>query len=277
MVDEAWLCGRCRSINTRRSDHCYHCHAPREVAEAAPSSLPTIGHATEEPPPAIHPYRSARQRATVASGLIIAASAASLIGWLAQSRAILTAIDVAANTPKDVEPPTVESAFDAILPISHLQIGPTAIWTVLAICALVAWAAWLSRVVDNLPALGVGYGRVSPQIAFMENFLIGRNLYSMPARVREVTRMLHPTGGGDEILAAAWVALFGSVVIGRVLAYLARFAAGSDAEYLRMRIAIGGLTTIIAIVGYLLVVLVISRVEQLAEERATSFGVASAP
>ena len=146
----------------------------------------------------------------------------------------------------------------------------------LAIGALIAWSAWISRVVDNLPALGVGYARVSPQIAFIENFLMGRNLYSMPARVREVTRMLHPTGGGDDLLALAWLLLFGSVVVNRVGAYIGRFLATTEADYLRSRIVIGGLTTIIAVVGYLLVVVVINRVEQLAEDRAaTAVGAAA--
>ena len=274
MADDAWLCGRCRSINSRRSDHCYRCNSPRVIAETAPDQLATLGKPAEDPPPALHPYRSSRTRAYFASGLIIAASAMSLIGWIAQSRAILTAIEVAkeveATDFADAPPPSAESALDAIIPISHLQIGPTAIWAVLAIGALIAWSAWISRVVDNLPALGVGYARVSPQIAFVENFLMGRNLYSMPARVREVTQMLHPAGGGDDLLALAWLFLFGSLVVGRIGAWVGRFLAATEADYLRSRIVVGGLTTMIAIAGYLLVVTVINRVEQLAEDRAAT-------
>jgi len=276
MADDAWLCGRCRSINSRRSDHCYHCNAPRVIAETAPDKLATLGKPTEDPPPALHPYRSSRTRAYAASALIIGASAMSLIGWIAQSRAILTAIEVAKQAePSDVTdlvppPPSAETALDALIPVSHLQIGPTAIWAVLAIGALIAWSAWISRIVDNLPALGVGYARVSPQIAFIENFLMGRNLYSMPARVREVTKMLHPSGGGDDLLALAWLFLFGSVVVGRIGAYVGRFLASTEADYLRSRIVVGGITTMIAIAGYLLVVAVINRVEQLAEDRAAT-------
>jgi len=198
----------------------------------------------------------------------------SLIGWIAQSRAILTAIDLAkqveATDVADAPPPSAETSLDAIIPVSHLQIGPTAIWAVLAIGGLIAWAAWISRIVDNLPALGVGYARLSPQIAFVENFLMGRNLYSMPARVREVTRMLHPAGGGDDLLALAWLFLFGSLVVGRVGAWVGRFLAGTEADYLRGRIVVGGLTTVMGIAGFLLVVSVINRVEQLAEDRAAT-------
>jgi hypothetical protein len=270
--EDRWVCGTCRSINSRRSDHCYRCHAPRIVAEVDPHNLPSADHATEIPSRPLNPYRSARERAIVASFLIIAASVASIAGWLAQSQAILAAIDVQDQATADTPERVAGIAFDAVIPVSHLQLPLTALWVLLAVGALVAWAAWLSRVVDNLPALGAGYARVSPQIAFVENFLMGRNLYSMPARVREVTQKLHPAGGGDEILAAAWLALFGSVVGGRIGFYVARILAGTEADYLRARIVVGGLTTVVALGGYLLVVGVIRRVERLSEERAAGVG-----
>src|SRR6266508_3109580 len=218
--EDNWVCGTCRSINSRRSDHCYRCHAPRIVAEVDPHNLPSADHATEVQSRPLNPYRRSRERAIV-----------------------------------------------AVIPVSHLELPLTALWVLLAVGALVAWAAWLSRVVDNLPALGVGYARVSPQIAFVENFLMGRNLYSMPARVREVTQKLHRAGGGDEILAVAWLALFGSVVGGRIGFYVARILADTEADYLRARIVVGGLTTVVALAGYMLVVGVIRRVERLSEER----------
>jgi hypothetical protein len=270
--EDRWVCGTCRSINSRRSDQCYRCHAPRIIAEVDPHDLPSADHATEIPSRPLNAYRSARERAIVASILIIAASLVSIVGWLAQSQAILAAIDVLDPATADTPERAAEIAFDAVIPVSHLQLPLTALWVVLAVGALVAWAAWLSRVVDNLPALGVGYARVSPQIAFIENFLMGRNLYSMPARVREVTQKLHPAGGGDEILAVAWLALFGSVVGGRIGFYVARILAGSEADYLRARIVVGGLTTVVALGGYMLVVGVIRRVELLSEERAAAAG-----
>lgn len=263
-----WVCGTCRSINSRRSDHCYQCHAPRRVVEVDPHDIPGTGHPTTAPPAPVGAYRSARQRALVASGLILAASVVSFVGWIAQSRAILTAIDAPEVAPSDDPAAIPALAFDAIIPVSHLQVPLTVLWVVLAVGALIAWAAWLSRVVDNLPSLGLGYARVSPQMAFIENFLMGRNLYSMPARVREVTQKLHPAGGGDEILAVAWLALFGSVIGGRIGFYVARFLAGSEDDYLRGRIVVGGLTTLVAVAGYVLVVAVIQRVERLAEARA---------
>src|SRR5206468_1205325 len=74
--------------------------------------------------------------------------------------------------------------------------------------AFVAWAAWLSRVIDNLPALGVGYSRVTPRTAFFESLIPVWNLFMLPARVREATRMLHPQGGGDGLIALAWLVIF---------------------------------------------------------------------
>jgi hypothetical protein len=204
----------------------------------------------------------------IAGGLILAASVVSVVGWIAQSQAILVVID-APDVAPSADPAVITAlALDAVIPVSHLQVPLTVLWVVLAVGALIAWAAWLSRVVDNLPSLGLGYARVSPQMAFIENFLMGRNLYSMPARVREVTQKLHPAGGGDEILAVAWLALFGSVIGGRFGFYVARFLAGSEDDYLRARIVVGGLTTLVALAGYVLVVAVIQRVERLAEARA---------
>jgi hypothetical protein len=275
--EDRWVCGTCRSINSRRSDHCSRCHAPRLVAEVDPHDLPSGDHATDVQSRPLHQYRSARERAIVASVLIVAASVVSIVGWLAQSQAILAAIEVEDQATADTPERAVGIAFDAVIPVSHLQLPLTGLWVLLAVGALVAWAAWLSRVVDNLPALGVGYARVSPQIAFVENFLMGRNLYSMPARVREVTQKLHPAGGGDEILAAAWFALFGSVVGGRIGFYVARILADTEADYLRARIVVGGLTTVVALGGYLLVIGVIRRVELLSEERAAVAGANVAP
>ena len=273
--EDLWVCETCRSINMRRSDHCYKCHAPRLVAEVDPHDLPSGDHPVEAQPAAVSPYRPSRQRAIAAGVLILGAAAASIVGWIGQSRAILVAIEVEKEAPPPTDPSAAAAhatgfALDAIMPISHLQVSLTTVWIVLAVAALVAWAAWLSRVVDNLPALGLGYSRVSPQIAFVENFLMGRNLYSMPARVREVTQKLHPAGGGDGILALAWLTLFGSVIAGRVGFYFARLLAGSEADYLRARIVIGGLTTVLAFVGYVLVVGVIIRVERLSDTRAAA-------
>src|SRR6266508_993726 len=116
--EDRWVCGTCRSINSRRSDHCYRCHAPRLVAEVDPHDLPSGDHATEVQSRPLHQYRSARQRAIVASVLIVAASVVSIVGWLAQSRAILAAIEVEDQVTPDTPERAVGFAFDAVIPVS---------------------------------------------------------------------------------------------------------------------------------------------------------------
>ena len=53
---------------------------------------------------------------------------------------------------------------------------------------------------------------------------------------------------------------------------MARILADTEADYLRARIVVGGLTTVVALGGYLLVIGVIRRVELLSEERAAVAG-----
>src|SRR4029077_5959627 len=94
--------------------------------------------------------------------------------------------------------------------------------------ALVAYGAWISRVVDNLPALGAGYSRVSPRTAFIEPLIVGYNVISLPARVGEVLRKLDHTNRGQAIIAAAFLAFTGPLVAIFVFYRFSRFFANRD-------------------------------------------------
>jgi len=185
---DLWACRVCRSVNSRRSNRCYSCHTPREAAEVKPADLPTVGEA----PPIEHTYtyRTSEMRAvfvTLATAILIMVTFVVLyLLWQASS------LRVAGQRAES------EDLYDTVLPF--LPFLP-----VLAGVALVTYAAWISRVVANLPALGLGYSRVSSTMAFIEPLIPGFNLYAIPARVGEVLRKLDERGNGLPLLGLAWV------------------------------------------------------------------------
>jgi hypothetical protein len=226
--------------------------APKDVG-----SLGSVMSSTSPAPaPAGHRYRSAWLRALVASVLIIAVAIMLPVQWWYSSLALRAVADGDEDVAKTI--------LDQWIPLRLLFLG-------LIVAAFIGWAAWLSRVVDNLPALGVGYSRASPRMAFFESVVPVFNLFRLPARVREVTRLLHPQGGGDGLIAFAWLVLFGVWVIPilgvRLLTFWSiiegDFASSYTAYVVLLGIALGGTA-----IGLLMVVAVIRRVESLAAARA---------
>ena len=59
----------------------------------------------------------------------------------------------------------------------------------------------------HLPAIGLGYSRVTPRTAFLEPLIVGRNLLTLRGRIAEVLEKVDPAGRGHGILAAATIAL----------------------------------------------------------------------
>ena len=259
-----WACGSCRSVNNAKSNRCYSCHAPRAVVAVAAGEMPTLGKAVAAP--AEHSYRSARLRALSASVLILGAAVLSLVLWWYEFRLVGALLDEA------------DLSVIEILSETSLQVFVLA-WVPIAVGGLIMWAAWISRMMDNLPALGLGYPRVTPTMAFVENFLPGFNLFRMPARIREITGKLDPTGN-QGLIAVAWLALFGSWLIARVAAFLIGFAIQSVEGRLQAFVVIDGIVAVVGLVGYLMVIAIIIRTEQLAGARAraqTDGALASAP
>ena len=185
---EFWDCRVCKSINSRRSNRCYSCNTPREAAEINPQDMPTVG----EMPPVVHTgtYRTSEMRAvflTLATAIFIMASLiATFFVWQAAALRVAGERDAS----KDL--------YDTVAPFLPLL-------PVVGVLALLAYATWISRVVANLPALGLGYARVSPTMAFVEPLIPGFNLYSLPARIGEVLRKLDEKGNGLPLLGLAWI------------------------------------------------------------------------
>jgi hypothetical protein len=65
-----------------------------------------------------------------------------------------------------------------------------ALAAVVGISTLLSYAWWIRGVISNLPALGLGYARVSPEWAVVEALIPGVNLVAIGARLAEVAKKL---------------------------------------------------------------------------------------
>jgi hypothetical protein len=132
---------------------------------------------------------------------------------------------------------------------------------------LVAYAAWIRGVVANLPALGLGYSRVSPQMAFIEPLIPGFNIYALPARVGEVLRKLDEKGPGLPLLGLAFILVIGAPLAAAVLIRVSR-EFETTGDFLRT----SGFTLFLAFtvqaVGIAIGLYLVWMVERLARTRA---------
>jgi len=208
--EDFWACSVCRSINQRRADRCYSCHTPREVAGA---TLAEVAMAPPGPPKALpppDPFQSSESRAvilTVATVLFVLSGAVAL--WVFASIGELRLAD------KGIE---ADRLLAQRLPV--LAAVPA-----LGLVALVAYAAWISRVVENMPAMGLGYSRVSPRLAFIEPLIPGFNLLAMPARMSEMLSKLEGGLFGQALIGIAVLLVATPVVVSTIVLRVSLFVA----------------------------------------------------
>jgi hypothetical protein len=251
-AEEPWACRVCRSINSRRANRCYSCHTPREAAEVNPADMPTIGAM----PAVVHTgtYRSSEIRAVVAT----IAVAAFVLGTLASTFLLWQVGSLRGTGQRQAS----EELFNGIAPL--LVLVP-----ILGVLALVAYASWISRVVSNLPALGLGYSRVSATMAFMEPLIPGFNLYALPARLGEVLKKLDEKGNGLPLLGLAAILFIGPALVAAVAIRISR-EFETTGDFLRTSGFTLFLAFVIQAVGLLIGVYLIWQVERLARERAAA-------
>lgn len=215
MESEYWACSVCRSMNPLKSGRCYSCHTPREVGGVKPGEIPVTGAL---PPPVIpttvHGTEGRAVAVTITTAFFIVSTAVSL--WL-----LWTISDLRAAG----EGTSADQLLARRAPIFILSL-------LLGVAALVCYGAWISRVVENLPALGVGYSRVSPTMAFIEPLIPGVNLYSLPARAGEVVTKLEGNGRGTLLIGLAWLLGVGPIAIAAWILRIGRFTE-SGADLLR--------------------------------------------
>ena len=201
-----WVCGNCRSINSDRAGRCYSCRAPKALAVDARSTAPPIRLTAETAPEkkaevakrAGASYASSSRRATVVEGAIFVVT---FVGIL---EAVWTALFY------EIAPDVDYAELIAEARVLLYLIGANLLAWLLA---FVAWGAWLSRVVANVPALGGGWPAVTPRAAFINSVVPIYNLYGATAIVRDVlVRLSAPGAARIGLLTAWWLALFVAVL-----------------------------------------------------------------
>jgi len=166
---------------------------------------------------------------------------------------------------------------------------------VVLVAAVIAFGAWLSRVIANIPVLGGGLPSTSPLRAFIYTLIPLWNLIKVPGILQDALYRVEPRAGGFFMVAAAWfglvgswiVSFFGGWVIGFSLVRAVVDAPTKEAAVQALQgsidqsFALDALTSAMVVIGALILVLLIIRVERRcaardAEVRATVLGATEA-
>lgn len=201
-MKQVWACTQCRSINDPRASRCYKCLTPRDLVKADPMSLSATPSGETHAPLPLPPYEPATIRAVVAAALIGAATVFYTLNT------IYSGLLVQQILAERSEISVAQEQF--MSQMSLLGLGA-------AIGALVAFALWLSKAVAAMPALGLGYTRVTPKAVILETIIPVYDFFRVPPIIRDLMRRLDPTSGRAGILiAGAWFGLVLGFFVPRV-------------------------------------------------------------
>ena len=205
-MTDIWVCGNCHSINRQRSKNCYKCGAAQAVAA-------TDDGATHRQEQAIAMRSVVAYRPAAALGL---AASIFLLGLAAvQVFAIIESLGLARFFAGQLDLLKASGTFDRsaldarMADASRLDIVGLAV----VLPALLFFAAWLSRVVSNVPALGGGLPGASPWRAFVTTLIPVTNLRTVPGIIQDVLYRLDPKAGGIFMVGIAWFGLVGSWIL----------------------------------------------------------------
>ena len=272
-MTDIWACSSCHSINRQRDQRCYRCGARQDEATGEMADVRAqLALQTR----AVVPYRSSWLRAVVASAFIAAVAVLGIVVLVLSLDAVWflrDQIDIAVQTGEIDQAEFVRRAAPALVPGLAQQ--------VCALGALVFFAAWLSRAVENVPALGGGTPGTTPTKALVYPFIPIVNLIKVPPMIQDVLYRLDPKAGGFFMILIAWVGLVGSAIVSVVvdwwvnirIASIARNATtlGEAIEDLRaafdIQIYVDIATTIAVSIGAVILVVVILRIERRARAR----------
>ncbi len=273
-MTDIWVCGSCHSINRQRGHKCYKCGALQ--AAAATGEMATLRQEQAVATRTVVAYRPARALMFAASLFLVILAAihlATIPLSLETQRYVASQLDVlgAGGTIDEAayEARLAEAAFYGLVGLA------------VVVPSLLFFAAWLSRVVSNVPALGGGVPGTSPHRAFVSTLVPIWNLKAVPGTIHDVLYRLDPKAGGFMMVAIAWVGLVGS--------WLVSYAAGwyldlrltfdiQNAESLEEAVASAqGIvmamtvleiaTSILIATGAVVLVMVMARVERRSQSR----------
>lgn len=273
-MTDIWACSNCHSINRQRNSTCYKCGAKQEQASTDIANVRTEQAIVSR---AVTPYRRSILRALVAAAFIVAYAVVSIV-LLIESLAF-------SKFMRDQIPAILQgeiTTFDQeMLRVMEPAVIPALLQTVFGIGALLFFAAWLSRVVMNIPALGGGTPNTTPTKAFIYPLIPFWNLLKTPPMIHNALYRLDPKAGGFFMVLVAWVGLVGSAIVGffmgwwvnlRIATVATRSETLGDAiEVVEgafdMQLIVDVVTTIMASIGAIVLVLIIFRIESRAAAR----------
>jgi hypothetical protein len=193
-----WVCGNCRSVNRAADTRCYSCRVPRTLAlDPNAREAPARKLAADTPPD---------KQAAAARELGATLRDTGSLATLAQVAVLLvTAITLARVVLVIrfvIDAPTLDTdaalaQLPALVIIQYVDLGA---WFL----GLVAWGAWLGRVVGNIPGLGGGWPHATPRSTFLTTLIPGGNLYWTTSIMREVLTSLSPAGSPRLGAITAW-------------------------------------------------------------------------
>lgn len=205
-MTDIWVCGTCHSINEQRRGRCYKCGARQEVA--ATGEMATLRQEQAIASRTVVAYRPAAALGLATSFFLLGLAVVNLAG-IVQTFGLSSFLDQQLGV-LEATGSIDEPAFLARTEEMN-RLGLANLTVVLP--ALLFFAAWLSRVVSNVPALGGGIPSTSPGRAFVNTLIPLVNLRTVPGMVQDVLYRLDPRGGGVFMVGAAWFGLVGSWIV----------------------------------------------------------------
>lgn len=280
-MTDVWVCGTCHSINRQRGSVCYKCGAPQSGAVNAIADVRTeLAIQTR----ARVAYRSSLLRASIAAIFIVAYAVLEVVVLFESLPAIQF---LRTQIPAILQG---ELATAEILRLAAPAAVPTLLASISGIAALLFFAAWLSRVIMNVPALGGGTPNTTPTKAFIYPLIPFWNLLKTPPMIQDALYRLDPKAGGFFMILVAWIGLVGSAILGFLLGWWVNIriaSVGTSARSLGeaidmvqgavdMQILVDIVTTLMSAFGAIVLVLIMFRMESRARARDREIRAAAA-
>jgi hypothetical protein len=207
-------------------------------------------------------YRSAGRLASITCILLGVVGFFALLSTIEAGSGLRIVADVRAGilTPEEARDFHDSTAFAGLVYLGS------------ALATAIAYLVWLSRTVDNVPKLRGGTPSVTPRWSIGWWFIPFANLVKPYQIVRDLHDRLAigASSGGGWIVLAWWV----SWVLGSVISQLAiRLPEPTSPDALSTLFSIQATGYALALLGAILGIVVVLRIQWRADERADSFGV----
>ncbi len=269
---DIWVCSNCHSINRERSKSCYKCGGPRTAATGEGAQL-RPGRALQAR--LASPYRRTTFLAILTGLFILVVVGLQVYATVLEFKAIPIINDgldrIAAGQQIDQAPYAPFADAD--------QVGLMSLAAY--IVATIAFGAWLSLVVSNVPGLGGGDPPVGPTRVFAYTLIPLLNLRKMPRIIQDTLNRLDPRGGGIFMVGLAWIGLVGSWIVSRIIGFYLgiRLAvdirnanslsevAASLKQLLGLAFVIDVVLSALITIGALTLVAIVAEIERRAEAR----------